>query len=105
MIKEFSKLCLPAKVYFAIALFAIVVALFNNMPLLASFVKLVFAFIWTFVLNWLCSKGYTSISWFLVLLPYIIIVLVALGLMRAAKKQSSSQQKVVEGVDLRFSAS
>ena len=35
--------------------------------------KLVFALIWTFLLGWLCSKGLKTLSWFLVLLPYILI--------------------------------
>ena len=71
--KDFSKLCTPAKIYFAIAVIATVVALFNGASVMYAITKMVFAFIWTFVLGWLCDKGYKSISWFLVLLPYILI--------------------------------
>ena len=78
--KEFSKLCTPAKIYFAIAVIATIVALFNGVSIMYAISKLVFAFIWTYILGWLCKKGYTSISWFLVLLPYIIIVLAMLNL-------------------------
>ena len=78
--KDFSKLCTPAKIYFAIAVIAAVVGLFSGVSVMAIFMKLVFAFIWTYVLGWLCNKGYTSISWFLVLLPYIIIVLAMLNI-------------------------
>jgi hypothetical protein len=74
--KDFSKLCTPAKIYFAIAVIASVIALFNgSATIMMVFWKLIFAFIWTFVLGWLCEKGFTSISWFLVLLPYVIILL------------------------------
>jgi len=73
--KDFSKLCTPAKIYFAIAVIATIFALFNGATLMFAFMKLVFAFIWTFILGWLCDKGYSSISWFLVLLPYIIMAL------------------------------
>lgn len=73
--KDFSRLCTPAKIYFAIAVIATVIALFNGASIMMAFWKLVFAFLWTFILGWLCDKGYRSISWFLVLLPYIIIVL------------------------------
>ena len=66
-------LCTPAKIYFAIAVISTIVALFSGAPLIMAFWKLIFAFIWTFILGWLCKKGYHSISWFLVLLPYIII--------------------------------
>ena len=81
MNRDFSKLCTPAKVYFALAVLASLIALFNRMSVVGVFVKLVFAFIWTFVLGYLCDQGYKSLSWFLVLLPYIIILLVLLGMM------------------------
>ena len=88
MDKEFSKLCTPAKIYFAIAVIASLFALLSGVSILAVFVKLIFAFIWTFILSWLCQKGYKSLSWFLVLLPYIIILLAVLGIYRATKSQT-----------------
>jgi hypothetical protein len=81
MNRDFSKLCTPAKVYFALAVLASLIALFNRMSIVGVFIKLIFAFIWTFVLGYLCDQGYKSLSWFLVLLPYIIILLVLLGMM------------------------
>ena len=44
--------------------------------------KLLFAFFWTLVLSWLCHKGYKTISWFIVLLPFIMMFLVSFGIMR-----------------------
>jgi hypothetical protein len=78
MNKEFSKLCTPAKIYFAITVIASIVMLFSGVSFISVFIKLIFAFIWAFVLGWLCNKGFKSLSWFLVLLPYIIILLGAL---------------------------
>jgi hypothetical protein len=85
--KDFSKLCTPAKIYFAIAVIAAVFGLFNGMSIMMAFWNLVFAFIWTFVLGWLCNKGYTSISWFLVLLPYILMALAMLNLYHVTYEQ------------------
>ena len=85
--KDFSKLCTPAKIYFAIAVIATVIALFSGLTIIAAFMKLVFAFIWTFILSWLCNKGYTSLSWFLVLLPYVFILLAILGIYRMTDQQ------------------
>jgi hypothetical protein len=84
---DFSKLCTPAKLYFAIAVLACVIALFSGVGILAVFIKLIFAFIWTYILSWLCKKGYQSFSWFLVLLPYIIILLGVIGVMTLTKSQ------------------
>ena len=85
--KDFSKLCTPAKIYFSIAVIAMIVSLFNGASIMMELWKIVFAFIWTFVLGWLCKKGYTSISWFLVLLPYIIMALAMLNIYHVTHEQ------------------
>ena len=74
--REFHDLCTPAKVYFVLAILACVMALFNRVSFSAVFVKLIFAFIWTYILAWLCKKGWKTFAWLLVLFPYILIVLV-----------------------------
>jgi len=79
---DFNKLCTPAKMYFAFSVLSCIIMLFNRISVLAVFSKLVFAFLWTFILGWICSKGYKTISWILVLLPFIMMVLVSLGMMR-----------------------
>ena len=88
MEKEFSKLCTPAKIYFVIAVIACALSLISGLGIVAVIVKLVFAFIWTFILSWLCSKGYKSLSWFLVLLPYVFILLAFLGLYHVTHGQT-----------------
>ena len=82
MYKEFKDLCTPAKIYFVLAVLACLIALYNRMAFSAVFMKLVFAFIWTYILSWLCKKGMSSLAWFLVLLPYILILLVLLKVLR-----------------------
>lgn len=89
MYKEFTKLCTPARLYFVIAVISSLVALLSKVPIVSVFLKLVFAVIWTFVLGWLCKKGYESLSWFLVLFPYIIILLAVIGIMKLSKEQRS----------------
>lgn len=79
---DFNKLCTPAKLYFAFSVLSCIIMLFNRMNVLVVFSKLIFAFLWTFILGWLCSKGYESISWFLVLLPFIMMILVSFGIMK-----------------------
>ena len=92
--KDFSKLCTPAKIYFAIAVIAAIVGLLNGLSLMMAFWNLLFAFIWTFILGWLCEKGYSSISWFLVLLPYIIILLAMLNVYHVTKEQRQLMRTV-----------
>ena len=107
--RQFSKLCTPAKIYFAIAVLSSIFALFQGVTILAVFLKLIFAFVWTYILAWLCKKGYRSVSWFLVLLPYIIILLAMLkiahisheqrGYLRALKLQGAYGQEPMTGMN------
>jgi hypothetical protein len=91
---DFSKLCTPAKIYFAIAVIASVVALFSGVRVMAVVFKLLFAFIWTYLLGWLCQKGFRALSWFLVLLPYIFIALAMFGMYRMTHGQNQMMKTV-----------
>ena len=86
MKEAFNKLCTPAKIYFAIAVIMSIVELFNGIGIFSISIKLIFAFIWTFILGWVCKKGYKSISWFLVALPYIILLLDMFGIYKVTRE-------------------
>jgi hypothetical protein len=93
----FNNICTPAQLYLAISLFAIISMLIQNCDdntvyrvgdmavktpchNLAFFaVKILYVFLWTWILNVLCKKGFTGVSWLLVLLPLIgMFVLIGL---------------------------
>ena len=73
--KKFQELCTPAKIYFVIALVGCFMLVLNRVSVSITLSKLMFALIWTYILSWLCGKGYKSVSWFLVLFPYVMILL------------------------------
>jgi len=99
--KDFQNLCTPAKIYFALAIFSILVGLFTGIHFFAILGKLVFAVIYTFILGWLCSKGFKALSWFLVLLPYVLILLTFFSLLTMTKtnvqmeKQQQNNQQMM----------
>lgn len=82
MNKDFNKLCTPAKLYFVLSVFSCVAALFHGVRLRVVGVNLIVAFIWTAILGWFCNKGFSMLSWFLVLFPYIMMLFVFFGIMR-----------------------
>lgn len=92
--KDFSKLCTPAKIYFAIAVIASIFSLISGIAVMSIVWNLLFAFIWTFVLGLLCEKGLTSLSWFLVLLPYIIILLGMLRIYRVSEQERAIMRNI-----------
>jgi hypothetical protein len=90
--KSFDDLCSPAKLYFVLSVIACIAALINGLKFGQVMINLIIAFAWTAVLSWICGKGFTGVSWFLVLVPYIIMLLVFFKLM---KDISKSQLMVV----------
>jgi hypothetical protein len=95
--KFIKKLCTPAYVYLVISIVAIVILMFQNggnedvycvgsfeCPVPSTALIFIFKFLyvafWTFVLDSICKAGHKQISWFLVLLPFILFF-VLLGLM------------------------
>ena len=90
--KSFDDLCSPAKLYFVLSVIACIAALINGVKFGQVMINLIIAFAWTAVLSWICGNGFDGVSWFLVLVPYIIMLLVFFKLM---KDISSSQLMVV----------
>ncbi len=90
-----QRLCTPARIYFILAILSSIIALFNSTPILVVFMNFVFAFLWAYGLNWLCSKGYKTVSWFLVLFPYIVILLGMFRVISFSQKQQLQQMQIV----------
>jgi hypothetical protein len=86
MNKRFEELCTPAKLYFVLAVLSCIVALFKGVGFMHVAVNLIIAFLWTAALSWICNKGFTGVSWFLVLFPYIVMVLVFLKILKDISK-------------------
>ena len=92
--KTFNSLCTPAQVYLLIAVVTILALLVQNINkpnhytvgmysvklshhnMLFFIFKILYVVVWTWLLNKLCTSGYRSISWFLVLLPYIFLFII-----------------------------
>jgi len=89
---KIKKLCSPAYFYLIISVIALIILLFDNMKnlrgnnmyclgkyscnvpntILVFLMKILYIVFWTFVLNCLCKSGYEKLSWFLVLLPFLM---------------------------------
>ena len=72
------KLCTPAMVYVVLSCLSLVVSAIYNLNIGVMLVQLVFIFIWSQVLNYICVKGYENVSWLIVLFPFIMAALLFL---------------------------
>jgi hypothetical protein len=86
---DFTKMCNPAKLYLAVSIVVVIYGMIQQFSLITLGTNFVFSVLWTMVLNWLCSVGLKTVSWILVLLPYLMMFLSAgfiLDAMRGKKE-------------------
>jgi hypothetical protein len=91
-------LCTPAQIYAVLALITIVGMAYKQQygPIIA---QALFAALWTFVLGWICTKGWTWVSWVLVLFPVILAVGFVIFIVVMGKNVNTApESKVVASV-------
>ena len=94
-----QKMCLPAKIYLAILIISIILAVYQGLGLSIILFKTVFGFIWMWILNWICSKGYTNLSWVILLIPYVMMFLIVATTIEVVNLLKSEQIPVRIPVD------
>jgi hypothetical protein len=121
---KLSQLCTPSLVYFVISVVGMVVSIFQNMGnktkyCLGSFacnvpstiavfiVKIVCIFFWAWVLNLMCKDGHSNIAWFLVLLPFILLVIIIalVSMYQGENKKKKQKKQIVNSGDMGSAAS
>ena len=95
--KDFKRLSLPSKVYFLVSMIGLLSLMFQNTNsrkycvgslecdmmnsgnFVVFIVKALCVLFWTWLLNIICQAGHKNVSWFLVLMPFILFfILIAL---------------------------
>lgn len=74
LMAHFQHLCTPARLYFLVAVFSSVVALFYRVSAVAIGFKLLFAFVWSYILGLVCKTKWHNLSWILLFVPYFLAV-------------------------------
>ena len=86
------KMCTPATIYFVISLVALILLGISNLNTsdrlcigdyscyvgnntIVFVLNAIYILFWTFILDLMCKGGYGSLSWFILLLPFILTFL------------------------------
>ena len=102
-----SVLCAPAMTYIVISLVALLVTWMQNRqntnvycvgsvscPVQSTtyifILKILWFLFWTWILNVLCTKGYTTVAWVLVAIPLLVFFTLIFGLANMATPGSAS---------------
>ena len=95
---DLTKMCTPATIYFVISLIGLILVGVNNLDnndkicvgnyncyvgnnTTVFIVNAIYILFWTFILDLMCKGGYSSLSWFILLLPFIILFVLFATLM------------------------
>ena len=87
---DLMKLCTPASIYFVISLVGLILLGVGNLEdnerlcignyscnvgnnTIVFVLNAIYILFWTFVLDLMCKSGYSNISWFVLLLPFILV--------------------------------
>ncbi len=73
-------LCSPSLLYFIISIIGIVMMIYSKTNIQNVAMQALFVALWTWFLNFLCSKGHEGISWFLVILPIVAMALAIIAM-------------------------
>tara|TARA_Y100000389_G_scaffold105244_1_gene102122 strand:- start:7053 stop:7412 length:360 start_codon:yes stop_codon:yes gene_type:complete len=88
-LKSIRKCCTPAQIYFYLSITILLFLTVQNLgnrdifcigdyecdvdnTWVIIFFKAVYIIFWTFILNLLCKNGHTTLSWFLLLFPFLL---------------------------------
>ena len=103
--------CRPSLIYLGISVFGLIVIIVQNLilgnskelcvgsmkcPFSHKFLllgfKLLYIAFWTWFLNFLCRKGLTNLSWFLLLIPFLIAAILVAVLIYTTSHLEQKQQ-------------
>lgn len=76
---KFETMCLPAKIYLILSMISIASMFFSTYSVMNLFESLLITGVWTFLLNIICKRGSTTISWLILLLPLFGVVFIGMN--------------------------
>ena len=96
-VPRLKNVCTPAFIYFILSIATLFIMIMQNLGNPNSFcigryscnvtdvnmlfaMKFIYIMFWTWLLNIICREGYETISWILVIIPYILMFIFILGL-------------------------
>jgi hypothetical protein len=81
-----SSICAPALIYLIFSILTILYMIYDHYSAGSVIIKVLFIALWTWLLNMLCEKGWEALSWFLVLLPFVLFILFIIIVLHNIKK-------------------
>jgi hypothetical protein len=71
-----SNKCAPVIIYLIIGFIFLIVTAFRNFNMIGTVISLLLILLWTWILNYLCTNGYSIIAW-------LLLIFLSFGLLSA----------------------
>mgnify|MGYP006081119665 CR=1 FL=1 len=118
ILNQIQKLCSPARLYFILSVVSFLAMFVQNCQDSSSYnigtfsvdspchngvfflMKAGYIIAWTYLLNLLCKKGFKTVSWALVLLPFVgMFIAIGLLMFLLLKRENFEEQEMAEDDD------
>ena len=73
LIEPFNTICRPAQIHLVYLIVYVVVHLFS-VPILHSVAATIIGLIWSWIINWVCRRGYRWASWVVLIVLFTVEV-------------------------------
>ena len=70
---DVSSLCTPAFIYFVISFIYLIISSLKSFNIMSIIFNIVIIMVWSWILNFLCSNGFTIVSWVILILPFFVL--------------------------------
>jgi len=90
---EVIEFCLPARLYLILGVLLSFVHILKYKSAGILFFELLFTYIWTILLNWICTSGFSFLTWILFVVPFVSVVLDLVNLLRNAQENTTTGEK------------
>jgi hypothetical protein len=98
-----KSLCTPAFIYFLIGAFSLTISFlsilfrkdFSFNTFFVFTINVITILFWTWLLNLICKNGYTNVSWFLLILPYVFLFALLIWMIFTLKRTKKDISSVI----------
>ena len=84
-----AQFCLPARLDLILGVLLSFVHILKYKSAGILLLELLFTYLWTILLNWICTSGFSFLTWILFVVPFVSVVLDLVNLLQKAQDNTT----------------
>ena len=90
-----AQFCLPARLYLILGVLLSFVHILKYKSAGILLLELLFTYLWTILLNWICTSGFSFLTWILFVVPFVSVVLDLVNLLQKAQDNTTKTDATI----------